>query len=58
MKTVEPESEESSTRAPEAATKKEAEKPEEFPDPNVTIETSGGPSDDDGRPYTGPPPRN
>ena len=56
MKQVEPDSEESKNQAAEPATE-EARQPEEFPDPNFTIEVTGGPSDGGGGPHTGPPPK-
>lgn len=52
MKTVEPEGEESKSREQEPVAAPETTPADDYPDPNFTIEASGGPSDGT---HVGPP---
>jgi hypothetical protein len=57
MKTIEPKGEESKSQKQEPAAEQETTPADDFPDPNFTIEATGGPSDGSGGSHTGPPPR-
>ena len=57
MKTTEPESKDSKEQEPRAVTPQEPWPADDFPDPDFTIEGTGGPTDGSGGAYTGPPPK-
>lgn len=57
MKTTEPESKDSKEQERKSAIGQGARPEDDFPDPDFTIEGTGGPSDGGSGAYSGPPPK-